>query len=154
VRAVADWLDEYGTSHRNGLNKRLHFVCVPAIVLSIMGLLWSLPVPSALGSEPWLNWATLAVALAMLYYVWLSPGLALGTLAAFALLFLILRGLLTLPWPLWATCVGIFVLAWAGQFVGHAVEGQRPSFFKDVQFLLIGPLWLIAALYQRMGVRY
>lgn len=154
MRAVADWLHEYGTSHRNGVNKRLHFVCVPAIVLSILGLLWSLPVPSSFGLEPWLNWATLAVALALVYYLSLSPGLALGTLVAFALLFLILRALLALPWPLWASCLAIFVLAWVGQFIGHAVEGKRPSFFKDVQFLLIGPLWLIAALYQRLGVRY
>jgi uncharacterized membrane protein YGL010W len=154
VRAVADWLDEYGTSHRNAVNKRLHFVCVPAIVLSILGLLWSLPVPNSFGLGPWLNWGTLAVALTLVYYLSLSPGLAFGTLVAFALLFLILRALLTLPWPLWASCLAIFVLAWVGQFIGHAVEGKRPSFFKDVQFLLIGPLWLIAALYQRLGVRY
>ena len=59
-----------------------------------------------------------------------------------------------LPWPLWATSLTIFVVAWIGQFIGHAVEGKRPSFFKDVQFLLIGPLWLVAALYRRLGVSY
>ena len=60
----------------------------------------------------------------------------------------------TLAWPLWLTSVVIFIVAWIGQFVGHAVEGKRPSFFKDLQFLLIGPLWLLAAAYRRFSVPY
>jgi uncharacterized membrane protein YGL010W len=59
-----------------------------------------------------------------------------------------------LPWPLWATSLAIFVAAWIGQFIGHASEGTRPSFFKDVQFLLIGPLWLLAAVYRSLGIPY
>ena len=59
-----------------------------------------------------------------------------------------------LPWPLWVTSVVIFVVAWIGQFIGHAVEGKRPSFFKDLQFLLIGPLWLLAAAYRRFSLPY
>ena len=41
----------------------------------------------------------------------------------------------------------------ASQFIGHAVEGKRPSFFKDLQFLLIGPIWLLSNLYRRVGIR-
>jgi uncharacterized membrane protein YGL010W len=59
----------------------------------------------------------------------------------------------TLPWPLWASCAVLFIVAWIGQFIGHAIEGRRPSFFKDLQFLLIGPLWLLADLYRRIGLR-
>jgi uncharacterized membrane protein YGL010W len=55
---------------------------------------------------------------------------------------------------LWVTSLVIFVAAWIGQFIGHAIEGKRPSFFKDLQFLLIGPLWLLAAAYRRLGLRY
>ena len=55
---------------------------------------------------------------------------------------------------LWAVSVAVFVLAWVGQFIGHAIEGKRPSFFKDVQFLLIGPIWLLAELYRRAGIPY
>jgi uncharacterized membrane protein YGL010W len=54
----------------------------------------------------------------------------------------------------WLASAILFVLAWIGQFIGHGIEGQRPSFFKDVQFLMIGPLWLMAALYRRAGIRY
>ena len=60
----------------------------------------------------------------------------------------------SLPWPLWQTCVAIFVVAWVGQFIGHAVEGKRPSFFKDLLFLLVGPLWLLAFVYRALGVPY
>jgi len=155
MRNVAEWFGEYGESHSHPANKLLHWICVPLIVLSIMGLLGSIPVPEAFSARTsWLNWATLVTLLALLYYVALSPRLALGIALAFAALFAVLNGLASLPFPLWATSIVIFVAAWIGQFIGHAIEGKRPSFLKDVQFLLIGPLWLVAAVYRGMGIRY
>ena len=155
MRSVSDWLSEYGASHQNPTNKLLHWICVPPIVLAVMGLLWSLPVPALwAATSAWLNWATLTAAAALLYYLALSPRLAAGVLVGFALLLLLTRALAALPLPLWATSLAIFVLAWIGQFIGHAIEGRRPSFFKDLQFLLIGPLWLLAAAYRRMSVTY
>jgi uncharacterized membrane protein YGL010W len=152
---VSDWLGEYSASHQNPTNKFLHWICVPPIVLAVMGLLWSIPVPQTLASlSPWLNWASLAAAAALLYYLSLSWRLAAGVLVAFVALLVLTRALATLPWPLWATSLVIFVLAWIGQFIGHAIEGRRPSFFKDLQFLLIGPLWLLAAAYRRLSVSY
>jgi uncharacterized membrane protein YGL010W len=154
MRTLSNWLDEYGASHRNPLNERLHYICVPAIVLSVIGLLASLPVPRLWVALPWLDWAMVITALALLYYVSLSRALAAGVLVCFAVMFLIIHELRALPWPLWATSLSIFAIAWIGQFYGHAIEGKRPSFFKDVQFLLIGPLWLLAALYRRLGLRF
>jgi uncharacterized membrane protein YGL010W len=155
MRSVSDWLAEYGASHQHPTNKLLHWICVPPIVLAVMGLLWSLPVPAALAAlSPWANWATLTSLAALLYYLALSPRLAAGLVLAFAGLLLCTRALAMLPWPLWATSLVIFVIAWIGQFIGHAVEGRRPSFFKDLQFLLIGPLWLLAAAYRRLSVPY
>ena len=155
MRSVSEWLAEYGESHQNSTNKLLHWICVPPIVLAVFGLLWSLPVPHGLGAaSPWLNWATLFALAALLYYLALSPALAAGLLLAFAVLLALVQGLARLPWPLWASSLLIFVVAWIGQFVGHALEGKRPSFFKDVQFLLIGPLWLLAAAYRRFSVPY
>jgi len=155
MRTVTDWLSEYGTSHRNPVNKLLHWICVPLIVLTVFGLLWSLPVPDLVSSiSAWLNWATVLAGAALLYYLALSPALAAGVLVAFALLLFVTQWLATLPWPLWLTSLTIFVVAWVGQFIGHAIEGKRPSFFKDVQFLLIGPLWLLAAAYRRIGLSY
>lgn len=155
MRSVAEWLGEYGQSHIDPTNKLLHWVCVPLIVLALMGMVWSIPVPQEFAdASPWLNWATLGALLALVYYASLSVRLAIGIALVFAVMFAILIGLAELPVPLWATSLVIFVAAWIGQFIGHAVEGTRPSFFKDLQFLLIGPLWLLAALYRRLRISY
>jgi uncharacterized membrane protein YGL010W len=155
MRSVADWLGEYGQSHADPTNKLLHWICVPLIVLAVIGFLWSLPVPDAfVAVSPWLNWATVVALLALIYYAVLSLSLAAGIGIAFAVLLAIVNAMTELPWPLWMSCLAIFVIAWIGQFIGHAIERKRPSFFKDVQFLLIGPLWLVAALYRRLGVPY
>ena len=155
MRSVNDWLGEYAVSHQNPTNKLLHWICVPGIVLAVMGLLCATPVPAAFAAvSPWLNWATVVAALTIVYYLALSPRLAAGVALAFAGLLLVTHALTGLPWPLWQTSLTIFVVAWVGQFIGHIIEGRRPSFFKDLQFLLIGPLWLLAAAYRRFSVRY
>jgi uncharacterized membrane protein YGL010W len=156
MRTAAQWLDDYGDSHRNRTNKALHWICVPVIVWCVFGLLWSLPFPGSLRSlHPAANWAGIAVLLALIYYTALSLRLALGVLP------FLLASLWSFDrlghWggvPLWSICLVLFVLAWIGQFVGHAIEGKRPSFFKDVQFLMIGPLWLLADAYRRLGIRF
>ena len=59
-----------------------------------------------------------------------------------------------LPGALWIACTTLFVVAWIGQFIGHHFEGKRPSFFRDVQFLMIGPLWLLSFIYRKLGIPY
>ena len=156
MRTAAQWLEDYGDSHHNQTNKALHWICVPVIVWCVLGLLWSLPFPGGIRAiYPAANWATVAVFAALVYYSTLSVPLALGTLP---LLLAFLWSLDRLDrWdavPLWSICVGLFIAAWIGQFIGHAIEGKRPSFFKDVQFLMIGPLWLLADVYRRLGIRF
>ena len=155
MRTVQQWFDEYGESHSHPRNELLHIICVPPIVMTVIGFIWAIPVPDAfIALSPWLNWATLAVTLAVVYYFTLSITLGSGAMIGLAILLAIVRWLDTLAWPLWLTCLVIFVVAWIGQFIGHAIEGKRPSFTKDIQFLLIGPLWLLSHLYRRLGVAY
>ncbi len=56
--------------------------------------------------------------------------------------------------PLWAVSLAAFAGAWVGQFVGHKIEGKKPSFLKDVQFLLIGPAWLLSFVFKKLGITY
>lgn len=155
MRTAQQWLQEYGASHQHPTNKLLHWLCVPPIVLTVVGLLWALPVPSAFhAASPWLNWATIAIAATVLYYASLSYALAIGAAVALVALALIVSWLDSLATPLWAICLGIFIIAWIGQFIGHAIEGKQPSFFKDLQFLLIGPMWLLSFIYRKVGSRY
>jgi len=154
VRSLESWLNEYSESHGHFINKLLHWLCVPAIIFSLLGLLWPLKTPAPLNSLLPDNWAITVVLLGLVYYFMLSLRLALGMVLLSGVLLLFISWLDRLPIPLWLLCLGVFICAWAGQFIGHIAEGNRPSFFKDIQFLLIGPLWLLAALYRKMRISY
>ena len=100
------------------------------------------------------NGAEVLTGLAMIYYLILSPRLALGMLLVTALMLTLLNYLERSDVSLWRVAVVVFVIAWAGQFIGHHIEGKRPSFFKDIQFLLIGPLWLLSFVYRKFNITY
>ena len=153
MRTIDSWLAEYGESHQNPTNKTLHWICVPLIMLALVALLAAIPRPGGFGLSPLIHWGTVLVALALVYYARLAPRLVPGMLLVSAALVFATWGLQQLPWPVALTGAVIFVVAWIGQFIGHHVEGKRPSFFKDLQFLLIGPLWLLAWVYRRFGLR-
>jgi uncharacterized membrane protein YGL010W len=159
MRKIDALLTEYGESHQNSTNKAIHWICVPLIFFSIVGMIASIPsglVQSIMGEgNPYANWATILLVLTIIYYVSLSISLSIG-MALFALL--CLAGINALKLvnvaPVWVICIIIFVVAWIGQFYGHKVEGKKPSFFKDVQFLLIGPAWLMHFIYKKIGIPY
>ncbi|MEX1188583.1 MAG: Mpo1-like protein [Bacteroidia bacterium] len=152
MRKLEDWLDEYGVSHKNPTNKLIHWVCVPSIVLSIIFLLSSIPVPSFI-SDINLDWSHVIMMLALIYYMFLSVSLAFGMLLVFALMTTLNSFVVeSSNYPIWGIGLTIFVLAWAGQFYGHKIEGKKPSFLKDVQFLMIGPIWLLNFIYKRIGI--
>lgn len=139
MKTLDTWLDEYSESHRNPTNKTIHWICVPVIYFCVFGMLYAL--------HPWAAWAALVITLA--FYVPLSLPLATGMLL---LTLPMLAAIHVIPNILWVS-VALFVLAWIGQFYGHKVEGKKPSFFKDLQFLLVGPIWLLNFVYQRFGIK-
>jgi uncharacterized membrane protein YGL010W len=156
MRKIDTLLAEYGESHVNPVNKAIHWICVPVIVWTVVALLWSIPFPWQVGSGivP-LNWAVVALVLAQIYYFRLSRRLGMG-LMLYNLGMLWLTAVIEAhsPWPLWQVALAVFVIAWIGQFIGHVFEGTRPSFFKDLQFLLIGPAWLLSFVYRQAGLAY
>ncbi len=152
MRSIQDWLKEYGDSHQNDTNKNIHWICVPVIFFSIIGMLFSIKLPLALGGVT-LNVAVIGLVFAIIYYVRLSRTLWVGLLL-FSSLCLIACHFIELSRiiPLWIFCLILFLLAWVGQFYGHHVEGKKPSFLKDLQFLLIGPAWLMSFIYRKLGI--
>jgi len=141
-RQIDRLLERYSESHRHPTNELIHFVCVPAIVFSLLGLIWHLNPMGAVG----------ATFLALAYYVTLSIPFAIGMLAMSAAMLAVLAALqppLILP-----ASLAIFVVAWIGQFIGHKIEGKKPSFFQDLRFLLIGPLFVLGFAYRRFKVAY
>jgi uncharacterized membrane protein YGL010W len=155
MRTVDQWFDEYGESHQHPRNKVLHWICVPIIVLSLAGMLWSLPAPDAFASiSPLLNWGSLLLVAGLVYYFVMSWSLALGMVVFVGGIVASILLLERLPVSLWIVCIVLFVVAWIGQFIGHHYEGKRPSFFKDIQFLMIGPLWLLGFIYRKLRIPY
>lgn len=153
ARSMQQWFDLYGESHRHPVNKRIHWICVPTIYFSIVGLLASLP-PASLPVLGRMPWASAAMAVAVLgFYLPLSRPLGIG-MAIWSMGCTALARYLDAhaPWPLWAISLALFAGAWIGQFIGHGIEGKKPSFFTDLLFLLVGPAWVLAFLYRRLGI--
>lgn len=142
MRPVDALLARYGESHRHPVNKAIHWVCVPLITWSLIAALWAWTPAAA--------YALIAVATA--FYLSLSVPIAIGMLAVSAIMVFPLTQIPPAHLPVAAGAV--FVAAWAGQFVGHTIEGRKPSFFEDVKFLLVGPAWLLGFLYRSAGIRY
>ena len=146
MKALDQWFEEYAVSHQNETNKTIHYICVPAIFFSIVGLLMSIPsgflTDAAGGSYIIGNWATVALIFVLIFYFRLSVSMGFKMLI-FSILCIIGNYFISTVAPLWLISLIIFVVAWIGQFYGHKVEGKKPSFLKDIQFLLIGPAWVI-----------
>lgn len=151
-------LDEYAESHQNVTNKKIHWVCVPIIFWSIIALFYALPIGflvERIGKQIFTNWAAVILIFTVVYYARLSISLSLG-MVVFSVLCLLVSDILSrfvgiyLP----VLAIAVFVLAWIGQFYGHKLEGKKPSFFKDLQFLLIGPAWLMHFIYKKLGIKY
>ena len=142
------YLDKYAESHRNHTNQIVHMICVPVIYWATLSLFWLIPVGRWLGLAPemayWVNGATVFGVLSLAFYGRLS-GQALVIGAGWLLVSLVLAAgieKLVGPMGLGITAVVVWVAAWIGQFIGHQVEGKKPSFLDDLLFLLIGPLFV------------
>ena len=151
-RPVERLLFSYDGDHQHPTNRAIHTVCVPAIVWSVTGFFWAIPVPELIGRTGF--WMALMMFLAWTWYWRMSRPLAIGILISFVAFGVINRvidvyfGTMAVLW----SAVVVFVVAWIGQFIGHKIEGKRPSFFTDLVYLLVGPMWTLKKLYDRLGI--
>lgn len=151
---VHEWFEKYGESHQNPTNKTIHWICIPLIMFSLMGMLWSIPLPSSIQVHPLINLGTLLIIGAMIFYLKLSIPLALGMLFIGGAMLYGNYLLAQKTEYLLQISIAIFVLAWIGQFIGHKIEGKKPSFLDDLKFLLVGPMWLLGFIYRSLGIKY
>jgi uncharacterized membrane protein YGL010W len=141
IRRVDTLLAHYGQSHQNPKNELIHFIAIPLIMLSLVGML--------LAAHPYAAYAFVAASL--VYYARLSVVFLLAMLLWAGLTFALLFAMGDLVLPL---SVVLFVGAWILQFIGHRIEGKKPSFFEDIQYLWIGPLFVLSKLFGRLGLRW
>ncbi|HMR44114.1 MAG TPA: DUF962 domain-containing protein [Saprospiraceae bacterium] len=156
MKKIDQLLLQYSESHQNTTNKLIHWICVPSIMFSLFGLLFAAPFPAE--KSLLVNWAAVVLAAALVYYLRLSVAMFLGFLVIGYLMLAgnnyIFENLGRDSSKLAIASLIIFAVAWIGQFVGHKIEGKKPSFLEDVQFLLIGPAWLLHFIYKKLGIAY
>ncbi len=157
MRKIDLLLAEYGESHQHWVNKIIHWLCVPLIFWAILGFISLLPVPRIglgfLGSLSYLD--VVAMVFVTVFYARLSLVMAVGMFFLVLLMeYMVNLVNQTQGINAWMVYLSVFVVAWIFQFIGHRIEGKKPSFFKDIQFLLIGPSWLMHFVLRKMGIRY
>ena len=140
-RRVDQLIAHYGQSHQNPGNEVIHFIAIPLIMLSLVGMLYAL--------HPYAAYSLIAAS--MVYYARLSVVflLTMAVWSGLTLAVVMAMGTNVLP-----ISVAIFVGAWILQFIGHKMEGKKPSFFEDIQYLWVGPLFVLSKLLGRLGVKW
>ncbi len=140
-RRVDVLLAHYESSHLNPTNELIHFAAIPLIMLSLVGMIYWV--------HPWLAYAFVGASL--VYYARLSmvflATMAAGSVLMFALVMAMGQWVLPLS-------AAIFVVAWIFQFIGHKLEGKKPSFLEDIQYLWVGPLFVLSKLFVKLGIRW
>lgn len=153
--SIEKWLDMYGESHQNKTNKLIHWFCVPVITFTLLGLLSLLSYTFMINNqEITINLAWALITVAILFYFKLSYSLTIGMLLFSGLCLWLINQLsiMLLFSDLLKFYIIAFIVAWIGQFIGHKIEGKKPSFFEDIQFLLIGPAWLLSFIYKKLNI--
>ncbi len=139
MKSLTQWFDLYGESHQNQTNILIHKVAVPLIYFSVVALIFS--IPGLIGDI--VLGVTCFAALTFYFLLNIKLGLLMSVYTGICIYCAAL-----LNDNIVVTAVAIFVVAWIFQFVGHKIEGKKPSFFDDVQFLLIGPAWVFQKLFR------
>lgn len=148
---------EYSESHRNSTNKLIHWICVPLIFWSILGFISLIPSKSIgfiyIGEISYVSFA--AIALVTLFYLRLSFIISIIMFILMVIMESFAYGInIRFKENAWVVYLSVFVVTWIFQFVGHKIEGKKPSFLKDIQFLLVGPIWLLSFILKKTGIRY
>lgn len=149
-----EWADKYGALRARGPGSVSAWLGIPLVVVSLIGLLWAIPVPEALrAASPAINYATLFIMATFVYYCILSISLALGGLV------LLLAATAPSVWlsqsglPLVQVSVGVFAVAFAWQLVETRRAKGRMLVVRNLQYLMLGPIWLLRAAYRSFGLR-
>lgn len=148
---------EYAQSHQNHTNKLIHWICVPLIFWAILGFFSIIPSPHFFlrhfGAISIVS--LVAIFLVSIFYFRLSWRIALLMILIMLLFEHFIYFInITFGENSWMVYLAVFVLSWIGQFYGHKIEGKKPSFLKDLQFLLVGPIWLLHFVLKKFHLKY
>ncbi len=155
MKSINDWLNAYGESHQNSTNKLIHWFCVPLITFTLLGLLSLANYQFNINENTYkISLATFLFIAAILFYIRLSITITVGMalLTGISLFYINMLENSFNSQLLIKYYLLVFILAWIGQFIGHKIEGKKPSFIEDIKFLLIGPAWLLSFVYKKLNI--
>lgn len=153
MRQIEFLLNEYGESHKNKTNIYIHAIAVPAIYFVTIGLIWSIPTPEFIDFFN-VTWAHVLAIPVLYYYFKLSGPIGAAMTLLTIAVFMGVQAMERAGLVIWQVCLALFVVMWILQFIGHHIEGKKPSFFKDLQFLLVGPAWWWVHWLKRLNIPY
>ena len=149
------WLTEYGESHEEISFAGIYWISVLTLVISTVGMLWSLPVPVEFARiSPALNWGSSFLMAAVVYYFIISMPLAIGMLPFVFGIAAVETWLVESDYSLVGVSTLLFALSLTGLYLGHHGNGGLKVVFRDIQLMIIAPFWLLSNLYKRFGIPY
>ena len=149
------WLTEYGKSHEQISFAGIYWIAVLTLVLGTVGMLWSLPVPVEFARiSPVLNWGSSFLMAAVVYYFIISMPLAVGMLPFVFGIAAMETWLVESEYSLVRISTTTFALSLAGLYLGQRENGGVKAVFRDIQLMMIAPVWLLSNLYKRFGIPY
>ena len=152
MRNLTEQLTQYAAYHRDRRNILTHFVGIPMIVLAVAVLL-ARPVFAQWGAVA-LSPATAVTLASVLYYLRLDVRLGVVMAALMALCLWFAQAVAAQSTGTWLVVgIGLFVVGWVIQFIGHYYEGRKPAFVDDITGLIIGPLFVVAEAGFLLGLR-
>ena len=157
MRTIEKLFNEYGESHKNETNKLIHWICVPLIFWSILGFVSIIPSPHVVVQSVFaISIISLIglIVVSIFYFRWSWKIACIMIVIMLIMEYFAYVINIKLGYQSWIVFLSVFVLSWIGQFYGHKIEGKKPSFLKDLQFLLVGPAWLLSFILKRLGISY
>ena len=157
MRKIDHLFSEYAESHQNSTNKTIHWICVPLIFWSILGFISLIPSPHIFIEYFGMICIVSLVAIFLVTFFYFRLSWRIALIMVFIMLLmehLVYFINIKFQHKSWICFLSVFVLSWIGQFYGHKIEGKKPSFMKDLQFLLVGPIWLLHFILKKFGIKY
>ena len=152
---IDGWLELYELTHRDLRNPLVYWAAVPMVVLGTVGLLWSLPTPVEFAEiSPLLNWGSAFLMATAIYYFIISLSLAIGMLPFLLGIAAVQVWLVQSAYPQLGVSVGLLVAGTAGLWLGRPGGARFGAVWQDLQLMMIGPVWLLSALYKRFNVPF
>ena len=149
------WLKRYEETHTDLTYPAVYWASVPMVVLGIVGLLWTLPIPDEFFEiSPLLNWGTAFLMATTVYYFIISVSLAIGMLPFVVGVAGVEMWLAQSEYSPFQVSIGLLVAGIIGLWMGHRNEAGLRPVLQDLQLMMIGPAWILSVLYRRIGIPF